>query len=100
VKDAAGNAMLVNSSLDFFSLLGDADRDGTVGFNDLVALSQHYGQAGNYGEGDLDGDGTIGFSDLVILSQNYNETVGPPPAITITSTRPTKRVPVAKDILA
>jgi hypothetical protein len=102
VNDSAGNAMLVNSSLDFFSLLGDADRDGTVGFSDLVTLSQHYNGAGTYADGDFDGDGSVGFSDLVILSQNYNDTVGLPAPIVQTApseTRPAKRVPTSKGIV-
>ena len=103
VKDAAGNAMLLNSSLDFFSLAGDADRDGTVGFSDLVSLSQHYNAAGTYADGDFDGDGNVGFSDLVILSQNYNDTVGlPAPIVQLAppGARHTKRPPTSKGIIA
>ena len=63
---------------DFFSLQGDANRDGTVGFDDLVILAQNYNQSGRtYAEGDLDGDGSVTFDDLVILRKNDNSSVTP-----------------------
>ena len=53
-------------------LPGDADRDGSVGFDDLVTLARHYGQGNASWEmGDFNNDGTVGFDDLVILAANY-----------------------------
>jgi hypothetical protein len=53
---------------------GDANRDGSVDFNDLVSLAQNYNSAGGKGwsQGDFTGDGSVDFHDLVELAQNYN----------------------------
>jgi hypothetical protein len=54
---------------------GDANLDGVVDFNDLVAIAQHYNTAdGNqsWANGDFTHDGNIDFNDLVELAQNYN----------------------------
>ncbi|MCC2630435.1 MAG: hypothetical protein K0S38_244, partial [Candidatus Paceibacter sp.] len=51
---------------------GDANRDGTTNFTDMVAMSQHYNGPGNYSEGDFTGNGWVDFDDQVILAQNYN----------------------------
>jgi len=62
---------------------GDANADGTVDFNDLVALAQHYnisdGQR-RWAEGDFDFDGNVDFNDLVKLAQNYNTSEAAVPA--------------------
>jgi hypothetical protein len=54
---------------------GDANADGVVDFNDLVALAQNYnvtdGQRG-WSNGDFTFDGKVDFNDLVALAQNYN----------------------------
>lgn len=52
-------------------LPGDADFDGTVGFDDLVILARHYGGPGEWVDGDFTMDGTVGFADLVVLARNY-----------------------------
>lgn len=54
-------------------LSGDTNFDGTVGFSDLLLLSQHYGQSGEWVDGDFNGDGLVNFSDLLILAQNYGK---------------------------
>mgnify|MGYP005853444919 CR=1 FL=1 len=54
---------------------GDANMDKTVGFSDLLVLSQNYGQGGKrWTAGDFTGDDTVNFADLLVLSQNYNVT--------------------------
>ena len=55
------------------SVPGDADRDNSVGFDDLVMLASHYGtQSGGVWEtGDFNGDGKVNFQDLVILAAHY-----------------------------
>jgi hypothetical protein len=91
VKDMAGNALDGNSDgtggddfvFSFYQLGGDANRDRTVDFNDLVVLAQNYNApAGKiWQDGDFNGDGAVDFNDLVILAQNYNTTLpaAPPP---------------------
>jgi hypothetical protein len=53
---------------------GDANLDGVVDFDDLVALSQHYNTVGGmtWADGDFTGDGNVDFNDLTFLSQAYN----------------------------
>jgi len=65
--------------LDLFALAGDANRDRTVDFNDLVRLAQNYNAAGGMtaAEGDFNYDGRVDFSDLVLLAQRYNTAVAP-----------------------
>jgi hypothetical protein len=58
-----------------YTLIGDADLDGAVGFSDLVAIAQHYGTAAGangWSTGDFNYDGQIDFADLVALAQNYS----------------------------
>lgn len=52
---------------------GDTNADGSVNFEDLVALAQHYNQSGatRWEMGDFDRDGSVAFSDLVTLAQQY-----------------------------
>jgi hypothetical protein len=62
-----------------FTLLdADANSNGSVGFPDLVALAQNYGQAANptWAQGDFNGDGLVSFDDLVILAQHYGQGAG------------------------
>jgi hypothetical protein len=51
---------------------GDVNGDGSVDFNDLVLLAQHYNTAATTAQGDINGDGQVNFNDLVLLAQNYN----------------------------
>ena len=71
--DAADADTLVHSVLG--TLDGDATLDGSVDFNDLVKLAQHYNiDDGNrsWAEGDFNHDGNVDFNDLVRLAQHYN----------------------------
>ena len=67
-----------------YTFNGDANLDGTVGFTDLVAVAQHYGQTLNdavnspatftnstWTHGDFNYDGVVGFPDLESVAQNY-----------------------------
>jgi predicted carbohydrate-binding protein with CBM5 and CBM33 domain len=58
-----------------YTLKGDADVNGTVDFQDLVSLAQHYNAAGTWRDGDSDHSGTVDFADLVPLAQNYNRSL-------------------------
>jgi photosystem II stability/assembly factor-like uncharacterized protein len=62
-----------NATFDFFTLTGDANRDGAVDFLDLAILAQNYNTAGKaYAQGDFNYDGTVDFLDLALLAQRYN----------------------------
>ena len=80
VTDSAGVHMLADYTLNFFVLAGDANRDRSVGFDDLLIVARHYGQAGAFADGDLNGDGKIGFDDLIIVARSYGHTLPPTPA--------------------
>jgi autotransporter-associated beta strand protein len=80
VLGPTGGAFMGQSGVDPSSVLvrytiaGDANLDGNVGFADLVAVAQHYGISdGNarWSAGDLNYDGNIGFADLVAVAQHY-----------------------------
>jgi hypothetical protein len=56
---------------------GDANADGSVNFDDLVALAQNYGASEplmRWNRGDFNYDGNVNFDDLVALAQNYGAT--------------------------
>jgi hypothetical protein len=68
-----------------YTLLGDANLDGTVNFTDLVALAQNYNTVvsaatdGWWSAGDFTYDGLANFNDLVKLAQNYNSSISTAP---------------------
>lgn len=62
-----GDAVLVR-----VTLLGDANLDGAVGFEDLTALARGYDQPGAWHNGDSNHDGLVNFTDLLALARNYN----------------------------
>jgi autotransporter-associated beta strand protein len=79
-----GTGVDSSSVLIRYTLNGDANLDGAVGFEDLVAVAQHYNQNLNdpagapttftnstWTHGDFNYDGTVGFADLVAVAQNY-----------------------------
>jgi hypothetical protein len=65
------------------TLAGDANLDGSVDFNDLVALAQNYNTNVSlasedwWSRGDATYDGVVDFNDLVKLAQNYNTALEP-----------------------
>lgn len=76
VVTAAPFTMRVGYRLDAISLLGlpgDANRDHTVNFTDLLTLAQNYGRTTGavWDNGDFDGDGAVLFVDLLTLAQRY-----------------------------
>ena len=56
-----------------YPLVGDADCDGDVDSDDLIALLQHYGvtSGATWGDGDCDADGDVDLADLAALLANY-----------------------------
>ena len=72
--DGVVTGQAANSVLVKYTRVGDVNLDGTVNFNDLLALAQHYGNTGaNWDQGDLNYDGTVNFNDLLALAQNYGQ---------------------------
>jgi hypothetical protein len=71
-ENVDGSAVLIR-----YTLGADANLDGTVDFNDLVALAQHYNTTAGqlWSSGDFNYDGNVNFADLVLLAQNYNTTL-------------------------
>jgi hypothetical protein len=57
---------------------GDANRDRTVSFEDLLVLAQNYNtpSGATWLNGDFTQDGAVNFSDLLALAQNYNSVNG------------------------
>ena len=56
-------------------LVGDANLDGNVSFEDFVKLSTNFGLANaHWWDGDFDSNGTVDFSDFVLLTINFGQT--------------------------
>lgn len=78
VRDAAGNLIATDTSLPFFILAGDVNRDRKVDFADLLALAQNYGQSNRtfeQGNVDYSADRAVNFGDLLVLAQHYGATL-------------------------
>jgi hypothetical protein len=72
--DLTGQRLAADYSLGFFTLIGDANRDRSVDFADLLILAQNYGASGldfDGGNFDYDPDGNVDFADLLLLAQRY-----------------------------
>jgi Ca2+-binding RTX toxin-like protein len=59
-------------------LEGDTDLDGSVDFDDILALFPNYNVAGSYTwqGGDITYDGAVDFDDILALFPNYGTTLG------------------------
>lgn len=75
LADGNYRATAGSSTVDFFVLAGDVNRDRTVNFDDLLVLAQHYALPGNYSAGDTNYDGVVDFNDLLTLAQHFNTSV-------------------------
>jgi hypothetical protein len=85
------------------ALIGDANYDHTVDFNDLVILAQNYNTTGKtWSQGDFNGDGKVDFNDLTLLAQHYNTSLVPSPTpAPLPSPSPAKsKAPKAKPIFS
>ena len=70
--DFMGQTVDGSSILVRYTIIADANLDGTVGFVDLVRLAQNYGGTNkDWATGDFNYDGKVDFIDLVKLAQNY-----------------------------
>lgn len=89
IADHAGNLLTGGLSYFFNYLPGDANGDGTVGFDDLLVIAQNYGKtsASLWTEGDFNYDGQIDFDDLLIVAQGYGSPGLAAPGTTVAKTR-------------
>src|SRR5699024_7657541 len=74
VENALGATLASDVQFSFTVLRGDVNHDNTVNFDDLLTLSQNYGQTGRtFSQGNVDysSDGLVGFEDLLTLAQRY-----------------------------
>jgi len=53
------------------TVTGDTNLDGTVGFDDFLALASKFGGEGGWESGDFDGTGSVGFPDFLLLASNF-----------------------------
>lgn len=70
----SGVATIANDVIVRYTLVGDANLDRVVGFEDLVLLAQSFNTTGKtWAQGDFDFDPAtnVDFNDLVLLAQNY-----------------------------
>ena len=77
IADASGNTLAADFTDEFYVLGGDANRDRTVNFADLVILAQNYNKSGQtFSQGNFDYSpaGGVDFGDLIVLSQRYGTT--------------------------
>jgi hypothetical protein len=75
----AAGLLAAEASLDFFVLVGDVDRDRTVGPGDFNMVASHFGQSGQtWATGDLDGDGNVGPADFNLLASRFGTTLAAP----------------------
>jgi hypothetical protein len=75
-READGGAAAAGILTIHLNLWGDFNDDGSIGFDDLLALAQHYGGTGpdvTYANGCMNADGSIAFDDLLLLAQHDGE---------------------------
>ena len=63
----------------FGTVLGDANLNGEVAFDDFLALSTGFGNDGNWAQGDFDANGKVEFADFLLLSANFGSSVAATP---------------------
>jgi chitinase len=73
--DAGNPANLPSGTIKvMYTLLGDANLDGTVNTEDFTLFSEHLGQSGMmWDDGDFNYDGTVNTEDFTLLSQNLGQ---------------------------
>lgn len=100
VTHALGAPLFSSGLVNFNYLPGDLNLDGQVGFNDVLAVAQHYGMTSGavFATGDADYDGDVDFNDLLLVGQNYGYSMLFSQATIARST--TRGGTVAGDVLA
>lgn len=85
ISASNGAATSAHSDSSQFILRGDATRNRSVDFDDLLLLAQNYGQSGRtFQQGDFDYNGTVNFDDLLALAQRYGTSlvsIASPPSL-------------------
>ena len=56
-----------------FTLLGDANLDGTVNAEDFTLFSQNLSESGGWDDGDFNYDGTVNAEDFTPFAQNLGQ---------------------------
>ena len=57
-------------------IVGDANLDGEVDFQDFLKLSANFGSIDQvWGDGDFNSDTEVNFSDFLVLSENYGASI-------------------------
>lgn len=78
IRDWSDKPLTGAAPFRFTALAGDANRDGTVDFSDLLIVAQNYGKTGQtFSGGNLDYslDGKVEFNDLLLLAQAYGQSL-------------------------
>jgi uncharacterized delta-60 repeat protein len=73
VTDLAGNTVFTDSVITFRVLMGDADDNGVVDFDDYVRIDNGFNQhLTGWPNGDFNGSGSVDFDDYVLLDVAFN----------------------------
>lgn len=60
-----------------YTLLGDANLNGTVNIGDFSVLASNFNQPGLWTAGDFNYDGQVNIGDFSLLASNFNRSVSP-----------------------
>jgi hypothetical protein len=76
VCDRCGNALGSDYEYEFFSLLADANHDGTVNTADFAAMADHFNSTGtSYCDGDFNYDGSVNALDFNALATQFGKQI-------------------------
>lgn len=70
-----GRPITPTSALFRYTLLGDANLNGTVNINDFSLLAANFNTAGPWVEGDFNYDQFVNISDFALLASNFNRSL-------------------------
>jgi hypothetical protein len=78
ITDVAGNALPAVAQLDFFFLMGDANRDARVDLADFDILAANFGQSPrDFTQGDFNYSGNVNLDDFNLLASRFGAAVAP-----------------------
>jgi hypothetical protein len=73
VTDASGNPLPADHVLNFFFMMGDADHNGAINFDDYAHIDNGFNNGLNgFGNGDFNYDGVINFDDYALIDLAFN----------------------------